>query len=320
MRRGLTIWLLSVFWLCGLTFVARGQEAAATPRARGVVRVAKVAGEVNVTDIASTLKTRVTTSNLIVDGQIVETGPKAYVVLVFSNGAIVMVKENSRLEVNQFLQNPFGQNFSVREATHEPSISTTRLNLRKGEIVSQVKKLDRDAGSSFTVETPVGAAGIRGTSFRLLFVPAGRLARFSLSMAEGLIRFVPGRGRMVEVPGGKEISFLVNLDASGRVMNIPEITQPTDVASGDQADLQKDLSEAIAAALPITFAAATGNGTGNTGGQFSTGAAITTDNPVFPTTAEQTATPAPNTSTGGNALGSPAPVGSPQRTTPGDGS
>ena len=307
MLRVLTSWLPFALLLCGLAISVSAQAPTQT---RGVVKIAKVVGEVSVTDVASTLKTRVAANSLVTDGQIVETGPNASVVLVFSNGAVVNVKANSRLEVDQFLQNPFGENFKVREAMHEPSTSTTKLFLRKGEIVSQVKKLNREAGSSFTVATPVGAAGIRGTAFKLSFTPVRNLGQFTLAMAEGLIRFLPASGRSVDVGAGKQLSFTAELDAStGAVRSVPEMPEPGNVSSEDQASLQQGLTEALGAAISVEFSGTPGAPMG----QFSTGS-----------TAPQTATPSATTGTSTNgstdsALAAPPPTPATQRTTPGDG-
>jgi hypothetical protein len=63
------------------------------------------------------------------------------------------------------------ENYTV---TEEPTTSVTRLNLKNGEVVCNVKKLHTKGpgGSSFEVKTPVGAAGIRGTTFSVRFIPA----------------------------------------------------------------------------------------------------------------------------------------------------
>ena len=276
-----------------------------------MIKVAKVVGEVTVTDVATTLKTKVALNSLVFEGQVVETGPGASVVLVLSNGAIVNLKADSRLEVSQFLQNPFGATFKIRDALHEPSTSVTKLSLRKGEIVSQVKKLNREAGSSFTVETPVGAAGIRGTAFSLSYEPAAAAGRFALSMAEGLIRFSPSGGRSVEVGAGKQLAFAAEIDArTGQVLSIPEMPEPTAVTGGALAGLQQSLSAALGAAVSVEF-----SGSPNAGGPTANGGAPTGGSGAAPA---PEATPSPGEN-GPSALASPPATPPAQRTTPGDG-
>jgi hypothetical protein len=302
MPRALSIFFAWAFLLCGFVAFGHAQQAA-TPSLRGVIKVARVMGDVNVTDLATSLKTRVTTSTLITEGQVVETGPNSSVVLVLSNGAVVNVRADARLEITQFLQNPFSSTFKVGQATSEPSTSATKLTLRKGEIISQVKKLNREAGSSFTVETPVGAAGIRGTAFRLGYTTSGSTARYMLSMAEGLIQFIPLRGRGVEVAAGREVSFVAQIDPNtGAVINLPATFAPGEVSGADLASLQSFLADALAAAMNVDFAPAGANG------QFSVGAAATGE-----TAPVATAAPSPDAGADAGATG---PIASPPATTP----
>ncbi|PTY07367.1 hypothetical protein DB347_08685 [Opitutaceae bacterium EW11] len=321
MFRAPPFWIAWFLMLCGLCAWASAQAPApGVPPSRGVVKIARVVGEAYVTDSATSLKTRLTASTLVVDGQVVETGPKSSLVLVFSNGAVVNVRADSRLEVAEFRQSAFSKTLNVGQSTQEPSTSATKLLLRKGEIISQVKKLNRDAGSSFTVETPVGAAGIRGTAFGLLFEGRGQVAKYALTMAEGLIRFTPLSGRPVDVGAGKELSFDAQIDPSnGRVVAVPETPAPTDVPAADAARLQSALTEVIAAASSVQFVPATG-----ANGQFTVSAADASTTPSADAAGTgsvdtATASPSDTSSTSTGALASPAPTPAAQRTTPGDG-
>lgn len=318
MFRPASLWMSCLLLFCGMCVWSSAQApSTGVASARGVVKVARIVGEAYVVDTSTSLKTRLSPSSLVVDGQVVETAAKSSVVLVFSNGAVVNLRADSRLEVAEFRQALFTKSLNVGQATNEPSSSNTRLMLRKGEIISQVKKLNREAGSSFTVETPVGAAGIRGTAFSLLYDRRGSVARFALTMAEGLIRFIPLRGRSVDVPAGKALAFDAAIDAAtGRVLSVPETPAPADVAPADAAGLQSALSEAMAAAASIQFAPASG-----TGGQFSVGTATSTSDTTTPTTetaaaaGDATGTTEPTSS----AIASPPPTPPAERTTPGDG-
>jgi hypothetical protein len=304
-----SVWFCCLALSFGLPFVARGQSAAApaAPQSQGVIKIARVIGEVFAVDKASGLRSRVSPNSLVNQNQVIETGHNASAVLVFSNGAVVNVKGDSQLEISEFLQNPFGDSFRIRDALHEPTVSTTRLYLRKGEIISQVKKLNRDAGSSFTVETAVGAAGIRGTAFRISYVIDRNLARYGLSMAEGLIRFAPIRGRYVEVPAGKQIGVLAQINpATGAPVSIGETSAPADLSSAAQAELQQQVTDALGAAMGIQFSA-TGARTG------------TSPSNAGDTSAPETAEPSTGSADAGGPLASPPAVPPAQRTTPGDG-
>ena len=311
MSRAFSLFLACAALLCGLTVSAPAQPVAASsqPQLRGVIKVARLTGEVHVTDVATALRTRLTQNSIVVDGQVVETGANSSVVLVLSNGAVVNVREDARLEITQYLQNPFSAAYRVGEAAQEPSVSSTRLMLRKGEIISQVKKLNREAGSSFTVETPVGAAGIRGTAFRIQFTRSGEAGRYVLALAEGLIQFIPTRGRAVEVGAGRQVSFSAQFNgATDEVASMPATLTTTAVAAGEFATLQGAVAEAVSAAVSVEFAPAPAGVTGPfavaTGTEGVGVATPQADAPITPIT---------------SALGSPPALPDAPRTTPPDG-
>ena len=89
--------------------------------------------------------------------------------LVFSNGSEVTVSENSSLLLKEMSQESFGGNKSYEQLAADPSQSQTLLELNYGEVRGHVKRLR--SGSSFDVDTPLGTAAIRGTTFviRLMF-------------------------------------------------------------------------------------------------------------------------------------------------------
>jgi hypothetical protein len=62
-------------------------------------------------------------------------------------------------------------------------------------LLGKVAHLKQEQGSYFTVQTPVGAAGIRGTTFRIVFRPTGtgQAFAFSLSTVEGNVNFQAGQ-------------------------------------------------------------------------------------------------------------------------------
>ncbi|HEY9155406.1 MAG TPA: FecR family protein, partial [Opitutaceae bacterium] len=290
--RSVVAWSLATFSMASFSFV-RAQDAApaaaASNAVHGSIKIARISGDVFAIDHATGLKTKLSLNSLVADGQTVETEADASVVLAFSNGAVVNVKENSQLSVDEFLQNPFSAAFRMRDAMHEPSVSTTRLDLLRGEIVSQVKKLNRDAGSSFTVETPVGAAGIRGTAFLISFHSEGGSAHFVLSMAEGLIRFLPLHGHPVEVPAGKEVNASASLDGSGKVSGSPEVSTPETISPSSQAILQQSVADVLGAAMNVEFSATSRTST--------TGGAPNTNGGTTPQSTDPTASPSTNTDT-----------------------
>ncbi len=179
----------------------RAQSPGTSPIAGGAERVlaARVAGTVQMTVNGQT--TAVKADDRVPQTAKIITGKDSSIVLVFSNGATTQLGSDTELIIEEFLQDPFANTVRVAEMAEEPSRSRTRLALNRGELVGNVKKLKHAEGSTYTIVTPVGAAGIRGTTFRIVFRPivAGQAfgaipqpVEFSLTTLEGDVRFQQG--------------------------------------------------------------------------------------------------------------------------------
>jgi hypothetical protein len=176
----------------------------------GQIRAAKVEGQV--TKIKADGNT-VTLKNgdSLTETDTVLTGKSGSVVLVFSNGSSVKVGAESRLAIDEFKMDPFGEDIKPSELKAEPSVSQTKLNLAYGEMVGDVKKLN--AASSYSIKTPVGAAGIRGTIFRIVFRPSSDgKAFFTISTAEGKVVMEGVTQGEVPVDAGKEVVVEIDTD------------------------------------------------------------------------------------------------------------
>ncbi len=115
-------------------------------------------------------------------GAVIKTGAKSTVVIVFGSGSTATVQENSEVEVTKFEQEVFSGPVPVDS---EPAVSETVLRVVDGGVTSKVAKLKK--GSSYTVNTPVGAAGVRGTVFNVFFNRS--TGQFSIATAQGLVVF-----------------------------------------------------------------------------------------------------------------------------------
>ena len=194
MQTKLFSWLSLMGLLALLTLEAAAQNPASAPapavstQVAGEIRATRVIGKVTYEDIATKVVKEITENLVIAQGTIVRTEENSSVVLLFANGATINLAFSSELNIEQFTIDPFGGNYEPAKATAEPSVSTTNLKLTHGELVGNVKKLKQGAnGSKFTVGTPVGAAGIRGTTFRIVYRPSGngRTFNFTLTTVEG---------------------------------------------------------------------------------------------------------------------------------------
>lgn len=190
---------LSLFGLFAVVAFQASAQAPAAPAAApapgsqlapGRIKASRVIGKVTVEDKNTKAVREVANDMEITQGNIVHTAENSSVVLIFSSGASINLAHTSDLDIETFLQDPFPDNYEPSKREDEPSISRTEIKLTRGELVGNVKKL-RNAGqpngSTFKVGTPVGAAGIRGTTFRIVYRPTGngQAFNFTLTTVEG---------------------------------------------------------------------------------------------------------------------------------------
>jgi hypothetical protein len=189
---------------------------------------------------------------------VVTSGDNSGVILVFSNGATINIGENSKVEIRQFTQDPFAEDFSFAEETSEPSVSQTEIYLTEGELIGNVKSLR--SGSSFTVSTPAGAAGIRGTTFRVVFRPQGNgTAFFTITTIEGDVGVTTTDGTVttpISVTDQQEIEILVEVDDTTgevKVISAPADIQVTTASTEVVATVTEKVQEAVEAVVEIVL-------------------------------------------------------------------
>jgi hypothetical protein len=226
------ITLISWVLLCGIVSVTAGNALAQSTRTPGQIVVAKVRGSVTATNLSTRTPAELKDGAIISQNYVVTTGAGSSVILLLSNGATINLGAESTLSIDEFLQDPFAENMAAADLEEEPTTSVTKLSLSRGELVGNVKKIKADQGSSFTVNTPVGAAGIRGTIFRIVFRPtASGQAFFALSTAEGRVLFeAPVTQQQVNVPGGQEVVVTFNVDVDPQTAAVT-VTEPPSVIS-----------------------------------------------------------------------------------------
>ncbi|MBL9214342.1 MAG: FecR domain-containing protein [Opitutaceae bacterium] len=168
----------------------------------------------------------------------VTTGAGASVVLVFENGSSVKLGAESSLKVEEFLIDPLEADYNPASAKNEPTKSKTALNLSYGEMVGDVKKLN--TASSYSIKTPVGAAGIRGTIYRIVFRPASDgKAFFTISTAEGLVVMEGVTSQDIPVAEGKEVVVEIDVpDTPGAPVAEPVV-------------ITRDISPEVKAAIQV---------------------------------------------------------------------
>lgn len=217
--------LLSWLSLLGL-FAAFTLEAAAQ-QAPGQIIAARVTGEVTMTITATKQTSKIVPLQRIQEGSVVVTTKGASIVLLFDNGATINLGTDSVLDIDAFTHEPINDpSFAAATATDEPTVSHTKMFLHHGELVGKVAHLKKQQGSSFDINTPVGAAGIRGTTFQIVYRPSGTgQAFFSLTTAEGNVEYASGavNGQVpapVSVTDSNQVSLTVTVtvnDQTGAV-------------------------------------------------------------------------------------------------------
>lgn len=259
-------------------FAVLGSVEAQTPpdaptRVKGKILVARVQGGATVVAKSGGTPQSLASGQYIAEGTEVVTSSGSSVVLVFQNGAQVNVSANSVLDIDQFEMDPFAGDVKVADLKAEPTTSKTKLSLARGELVGKVAHLNIDRGSEFTVQTPVGAAGIRGTTFRIVFTPSadGKSFTFSLTTADGTVLYSsPKINQPLNVPSGKQVVMTFDLsNVSGQLLS----TTPAAVVNTPPDDAAAVAAEAqvIATAVAPVVIPASDVSNGSTTGGSTTG-------------------------------------------------
>jgi hypothetical protein len=272
----------------GLSLHAVAQSNAGTtqPTKPGAIKVGKVSGTVRCLS-ADAQARELKAGDTVVETDTVTTDKGALVVLVFANGSSVKLGSDTVLKIEEFKMDPLDEDVVVAKLEREPSTSRTKLLMTRGELVGDVKHLNYDKGSSFNITTPVGAAGIRGTTFRIVFRPSGdgKSFTFQLSTADGRVAF---EGTVqapadVSVPQGEElvVTAEATIDPTTGVVEVTNVEVPastTAISSDASAQITQAIVTVITeAAQTVTItvsdqqqAANTNTGSGGTPGSTNT--------------------------------------------------
>lgn len=159
-----SIFLRPIPFLTALLFLAVGRHFA--PDAQAAAKPAPIAGQAVVVKVVGKAIGMVDGKpvNLqegmsLNEGALIQTAAESSVVLdLGANGRAVEVEPESELALATLTYTQTGIE----------TVADTKLDLRKGGILGNVKKLSRS--SRYEVQTPKGVAGIRGTSYRVLAV------------------------------------------------------------------------------------------------------------------------------------------------------
>lgn len=122
------------------------------------------------------------------EGYHIETAAASTAELILSNGSTLIVSPDSLIEVKTFRQvaSPAIAEGSYQKFEKEPSPSVTEIEVKRGKVVGEVRKLS--PLSSYVIKTPVGMARIRGTVFTVGFTRnANGTVSMSIACARGSV-------------------------------------------------------------------------------------------------------------------------------------
>lgn len=94
-------------------------------------------------------------------GTVIETTANSHNAFVYSNGTGMFVDQNTRVEIDRFVQEPFRPNRSATaDAPLEPSVSQSSVHVSRGAVGVCTSQLV--SGSSMSYSTPQASVNIRG--------------------------------------------------------------------------------------------------------------------------------------------------------------
>jgi len=148
-------------------------------------------------------------------GSTVMTGANSEAILLLTSGSLVNLGPDTTLVLSAFWQRDFGASpKKVTDLKEETSPSRVSIQLKTGDLVVDVKKLNRE--SSFMIESPVGVAGIRGTQFGL----SANSDSAELAVLEGSVGFLDANQKAKSVETAKKVAG--SQDGAGEVNALPE--------------------------------------------------------------------------------------------------
>jgi hypothetical protein len=169
-------------FLGGIVAAVFAVVAQAADLAPGAFSAGTVKGDVTYKLAGTTQYLPLTSGTSLPQGSTVKTGPGSLAVIVFSNGATASIRPGSEVQITKFEQEAFS---GPLPSSAEPSVSNTEIKLINGEVVSRVSKLKK--GSKYVVSSPVGAAGVRGTTFIVTYNAA--TGAYTVATLEGQVVF-----------------------------------------------------------------------------------------------------------------------------------
>ncbi len=145
----------------------------------------------------------------VFEGDTVNTGPGSYVRLRYDDGATMLLRPSTRLEVAQYRN------------TGDPDTESALLNLVKGGFRTVTGAIGSTNRDSYSVRTPVATIGIRGTDYSVLWCQgcAGVDDGLYLKVDDGATALDSGQGAL-DIGTGQN-SFVPATGGAPRYIRVP---------------------------------------------------------------------------------------------------
>ena len=182
---------------------------------KGAALVLTLEGEVSVTNSSSVKGTSATLNQFLSPGDSLETGQASDALLLLTTGTTLSVGANTTFVLKAFSQDDFNEGKAkVGSLEEEASSSTVLIDLNVGELVVDVRKLKKK--SNFEISSPLGVAGIRGTSFRL----SASADSTKLSVLNGRVDFISNDNKQNQV--GAEKVLVLSTGKEAAINHLPD--------------------------------------------------------------------------------------------------
>ena len=184
--------------------------------ASGAIWAVKVEGNAW---IEGSAQTRLTEGKQLAQGATIRTEANGNVVLLFENGSTINIRPGSKFSIKEFACDPFDRSkVDWRLLRKEPGESSaTRVSVQDGTIIANIRKLNRK--STYQIDTPLGTAGIRGTTVYAEVDMDNAANPVSFGVADGNAIFQFNNGQSVNVGGNTAIGATPQGQAPGSPAN-----------------------------------------------------------------------------------------------------
>lgn len=240
--------------LGGFAAVVLAVVAQAANLAPGAFSAGTVKGDVTYKLAGTTEYLALTPGTKLPQGATIKTGAGSIAVITFASGSIASIRPNSEVEI-KFEQEAFS---GPLPKNAEPSVSNTQIKVVDGAVLSKVAKLKK--GSEYTVTTPAGAAGVRGTTFVVSYDAA--TGSFTVQTSEGSVVFTNSNGTVTAVDAGNQLGAggLSGLSASD-IATIESVL--TEISSPGASPNQGVFNSAVDSTVTITVPDTSAQGKGS---------------------------------------------------------